>query len=373
MQPRRKVEPDQQMSDSLRTAGGGRGWRLLARTLVVAGAAAAGSSVGWFAGNAGADPVLVDLPAASGGAHESTSDRVADLVPDPAAEPEHRIAAPEHRTDPPERADDLPRPVRQVGTVVHHIAEPLARAAEPASEPDAAPRPDESEVDAPDPAADPGRFSLDDLAPQHLVGSVAEAEPVSTALHGAGSLLRPVRGALVPEPGADRPAPLEGLTRPVADGLGKLTAPLWHGVSPGAPAPPAPPAPLPAPGPAPAEPRLPDPPAPATGALPAPANPAAGPATGSAVFTAPGTSEVAAAPAAPGHRAPWSPGKAVTTPPATGTAGHTSDGSGGNGGVGMTRPLPAAAAGLTALRSAGRAADSALNGTSAPSPGTTPD
>ncbi|MEU6128768.1 hypothetical protein ABZ805_06290 [Saccharopolyspora sp. NPDC047091] len=350
------------MPDSLRTAGGSRGWRLLARALVVAGAAAAGSSVGWFAGNAGAD-ALVDPPAAEG-AHESTSDGTVDLAP------VRDAIAPEHRATP-NSDEGAPSAAHRVSTAVHHIAAPLARAADI---PDAdsgtgtAPRPGSSEVDGPD----PGRFALDELAPHHLVGRVAEARPVSTALDGAGSLLRPVRGALTPGPGADRPVPpLAELTRPITDGLGALTAPLRDAIAPGTPAPPAP---LPSPGPAPVEQPLPNPLAPAAEAPRAPAVSAAEAADAPAPVTAHDAGDASfRAPAEPGHREPWSPDGTVPVPPATGGAtGHTSDGGAGNGGLGMTWPLPADSADRAALSSPGRS-DSVLNGTFAPSPGTTPD
>lgn len=351
------------MSDSLRRAGGGRGWRLLARTLVVAGAAAAGTSAGWFAGHAGADPAVLDLPGP------------VLAAPDDSAGEQDR----------PEPSDPSPLQ-RPVGTVVHHITEPLTRAAVPDSAGDEeAPDgtgsaddggateagTDQSEVDAGSPeSADPGRFSLDSLAPQHLVGRVAEAEPVTTVVHGAGSLLEPVRGALVAEPDGEHPGPpLGGLTRPVAHGLHQLTSPLWNrpapeppATAPWAPVETAPAAELP---PAPSS-------LPAAPAIPRPA--AFGAAT-TAAFTAehtggPGT----AAPAAPRQDRPWTPGKAATPPlPAGGATGHAGDGSGGPGGVGLTWPMADAAAHLAALRSLDRTAIAAPGSAFAASPGATPD
>ncbi|MGW0891604.1 hypothetical protein [Saccharopolyspora sp. NPDC002578] len=353
------------MSDSLRRAGGGRGWRLLARTLVVAGAAAAGTSAGWFAGHAGADPAVLDLPGpVLAAADDSAGERAAEDRPEPSG------------------SSPLQRPV---GTVVHHITEPLTRAAapEPAEDeevPDgtgsagdggaAGSAPGQSEVDTGSPeSADPGRFSLDSLAPQRLVGRVAEAEPVTTVVHGAGSLLEPVRGALVAEPGGERPGPpLGGLTRPVAHGLHQLTSPLWNRPAPEPPAT-APQVPVDA---APAA-ELPPAPqdAPAARAIAHPAAPAA---ATTAAFTADDTGGPAAAPAAPRQDRPWTPGKAATPPlPPGGSTGHAGDGSGGPGGVGLTWPMADAAAHLAALRSLDRTAIAAPGSAFAASPGATPD
>ncbi|MCX2731324.1 hypothetical protein OOZ19_13845 [Saccharopolyspora sp. NFXS83] len=351
------------MSDSLRRTGGGRGWRLLARTLVVAGAAAAGTSAGWFAGHAGADPAVLDLPGPVLAApDDSAGERTAEDRPEPSG------------------SSPIQRPV---GTVVHHIVEPLTRAAAPDSAggeevPDgsaddggaAEAGPTQSEVDGGSPeSADPGRFSLDSLAPQHLVGRVAEAEPVTTVVHGAGSLLEPVRGALVAEPGGERPGPpLGGLTRPVAHGLHQLTSPLWN---------------RPAPEPPATAPQVPVETAPVAEIPPAPqggpaaqmiSHPAPAAAT-TAAFTADDTDgPVTAAPAAPRQDRPWTPGKAATPPlPAGGATGHAGDGSGGPGGVGLTWPMADASAHLAALRSLDRTAIAAPGSAFAASPGATPD
>ncbi|WP_243790559.1 hypothetical protein [Saccharopolyspora gloriosae] len=349
--------------------------RLLARTLVVAGAAAAGTSVGWFAGHAGADPAVPGLPlsaASEPAAEGATGERGADVA-------EHRSGS--------------TPPGRPVGAVVHHITEPLARAAAPDStdtggeaqedadsEGESAEaadldRPTESEVDTevPGESADPGRFSLDSLAPQRLVGRVTEAKPVATVVHGADSLLSPVRGALTPDPNAEHPGkPLGALTRPVSHGLHQLTSPLWNHPAPERPAPPAP-----------AE-TAPVETAPATGLPLAPPDglaeqesrhPAAPAATATAALTAADSGGTAIGwPAAPGQDRPWTPGKSATLPlPVNGATGHAGDGSGGSGGVGLALPMPPSPAHLAGLSSLVRTAISAPGSAFAASPGTTPD
>ncbi|MFR9730562.1 hypothetical protein ACL03H_15160 [Saccharopolyspora sp. MS10] len=323
------------MSDSPRRAGGGRAWRLLARSLVVAGAATAGTSVGWFA--AQADPVL-DL---SGAAPAGSS-----------------------ATERPAAGDPL-------GALVHHVAEPLVGdAAESGAGQSSGPQaaaPEESGQASP--GADPGRFSLDELAPQHLVGRVAEAEPVSGVLDGAGHVLRPVGRVLEPEPGAE--PPLAELTRPVVNGLGELTAPLRPQSAP-VPAPSPAPSPVPAPAPAASPAPAPVPPQPTT-AAPAPNR---GPAAHLVLATdTPARAEVTGAPTDPGSPdRPWHPGKpAVPPPPVSGSGAHSGDGSGGPSGVGLSWPPAASAAHLAGPSSALRSGSSALRGTFAASPGTTPD
>lgn len=309
------------MSDSPRRTGGG--WRLLARALVVAGAAAAGGSVGWVA-HADADPAPdLGIPGLGGDSAE--------------------------RADPAEHAEPA-----EPGPLPHVVSSVAGTARELTAPP--------SESDGPE---RPGEFALHDLAPTRLVGHVARAEPVVTVVRGADSALRPVLGRTAPDP-EHRPA-LEHVAEPIAGGLHQLTSPLRTPEL--RPEPPA------------ARPPVADPAAPAPEPVAAPADPALSahsrpaPATRLApnalTDTAPSPrADPAGAPDRVPPKPPAHPAALPAPAPAHGSATSTD---GLPGGVGLHCDPPSAAPANTALRAAELDAARALRGTCAPAPGTTPD
>ena len=309
------------MSDSLRRTGGGRGWRLLARTLVVAGATAAGTSVGWLAH--AAEPVLPEITvpgpaeqvaaAAVGHADGAAAQQGRAMIDDGAQAADSR-----HPDSRPAADDSAPS--------LLSLATDTARGLVPAPQPE----PDSAEA---------GEFALHDLDPQRLVGT---AESAADLVPGAHSLLDPLSDGHSGDPAPTEPAPPAAEPEP----------PAWT--------PEAPPAPLAA-----------RPPPSAVAPLPhhldQPRTAPEPAADGGAVIT----SESPDSPAPPLPWPPRHPGL-LPAPPAAG-CGCPADGLGHGGGLGITGQPPSSTPLPTAAQRVEHPAARALLGAEGSAPGTTPD
>ncbi len=317
------------MSDSLRRTGGGRGWRLLARTLVVAGATAAGTSVGWLAH--AAEPVVPEITV------PGLSEQVT-AAPDGNAEDGAPQGTPAATEDGGQAAASQDRPAAGGSAPsTLSLATDTAREIVPVPE-----SPPQSEPDS----AQAGEFALHDLDPQRLVGtaeSAADLIPGTDLVPDAGAVLDPLTGRHSGDPAPTRPAPPGAEPEP----------PSWT--------PPAPPAPVPAQ-------LAPAANAPVAHQLAQPHNAPEPSADGGAALAA----EIPDIPAPPLPCAPRHPGLLPAPPPAAG-CGFPADGLGNGGGFGITGAPTSSAPLRTAALRAEHPAARTLLGTETSAPGTTPD